>query len=338
MLTLAIPSKGRLKEKTELFFKQAGIPVATNGGEREYAGFLENVGDVRVIFLQAAEIARQLIAGAVDLGVTGTDLLGEYGAFPDDETDTRNEPILLKDGCVHIFKKLDFGKADLVISVPETWIDVHTMEDLDDITWFFRKKHGRRFRIATKYLHLTNIFLRKNGFTDYRIIESQGATEGAPGSGAAEAVADITETGSTLRANHLKIISDGLILRSQALLVASYRARWTDEKFSALRRVIDFISAETAAANITEMCGSFAPGCKSEILNCMIQFKAEEILFSDSGFLCLIEQNKASRFSEMLRASGAKIVTARACRAVFRADNPMYDGFLEALNRKSKTA
>lgn len=334
MLTLALPSKGRLKEETEAFFHNAGMPVLTGSGEREYAGKLQNADGVRVLFLQAGEIAHRLIDGTIDCGVTGTDLLAEYGAFALEEffdPETR-----AKNGVVHIFKELGFGKADLVIAVPETWIDVNSMADLDDITWFFRKKHGTGLRIATKYVHLTNAFLRGHRFTDYRILQSQGATEGAPGAGAAEAIADITSTGSTIRANHLKIISDGLILKSQAVLAASMRADWEQDKFRALHRVIDFINAEAAAHCVTEICGAFAPGCKTEIADCMITFKAEDILFSDTGFVCLIEQSKASRFCEILRASGARTVSARQCKAVFRAYNPLYDAFIEALNKNMK--
>ncbi|MEQ1953843.1 ATP phosphoribosyltransferase [Mesorhizobium sp. CN2-181] len=211
-LTLAIPSKGRLREQTLDLLAAAGLPVSLPGDERKYRAHIEGRDDVEIAFLSASEIAGELGQGNVDLGVTGEDLLRESRA----DWDARME----------VAARLGFGHADVVVAIPEVWLDVDTMADLDDVAADFRQRHGRRLRIATKYWRLTQqFFSQKHGIQVYRIVESLGATEGAPAAGSADVIVDITSTGSTLRANHLKILSDGVILRSQACLVAARRER-----------------------------------------------------------------------------------------------------------------
>jgi ATP phosphoribosyltransferase len=203
--------------------RQAGA-----GGEFFQRARIEGRSDVEVAFLSASEIAGEIGQGTVDLGITGEDLLRETLA----DWESRAE----------IVARLGFGHADVVVAVPEIWLDVETMADLDDVAADFRQRHGRRLRIATKYWRLTqNFFSQKHGIQVYRIVESLGATEGAPASGSADVVVDITTTGSTLRANHLKVLQDGVILRSQACLVASRKKRNAADQ-AALRS----ISAELA--------------------------------------------------------------------------------------------
>ena len=322
MLTIALPSKGRLKEDTEKYFKAIGIPIKTEGGAREYSGVFSGIDNNRVLFLQASEIARRLEDGSIDCGVTGLDLIAERRA--NDKS--------------YLFKSLGFGHADLIFAVPETWVDVQSMADLDDITFFFRKKHHMRFRIATKYINLTTDFLKKHSITDYRIIESQGATEGAPAAGVAEAVVDITSTGGTLKANALKIIPDGVILKSEALFAGSLVADWTGAKGGVLRRILDFISAHQTACGYKILHGSFAPGARNEVVDCMISYKAQDINISETGFICLIDKPKLHSFTEMLRASGACTITVSDCESVFRAESVLYDKFLEAVRAKQKQA
>jgi ATP phosphoribosyltransferase len=212
MITLAIPSKGRLKEQALEVLARAGLAVSLPGDERKYRARIEGAENIEVAFLSASEIAGEIGQGSVDLGITGEDLLRETLA----EWEVRAE----------IVARLGFGHADVVVAVPEIWLDVDTMADLDDVAADFRQRHGRRLRIATKYWRLTQQFFSgKHGIQVYRIVESLGATEGAPAAGSADVVVDITTTGSTLRANHLKVLSDGVILRSQACLVASRKTR-----------------------------------------------------------------------------------------------------------------
>ena len=211
-ITVAIPSKGRLREQSLAIFENAGLSVALPSDDRKYKARLGGLPDVEVSFLSASEIAGELGRGGVDLGITGEDLVRENIA------DWENK--------VEIAARLGFGFADVVVAVPDIWLDVETMADLDDVAGEFRQRHGRRLRIATKYWRLTQqFFSQKHGIQVYRIVESLGATEGAPAAGSADLIVDITSTGSTLKANHLKILGDGVILRSQACLVASKCAR-----------------------------------------------------------------------------------------------------------------
>ncbi|WP_412051331.1 ATP phosphoribosyltransferase [Hoeflea sp. Naph1] len=205
-LTIALPSKGRMKDDAIAVFARAGLAVSAIGNDRSYRGRVEGIDDVEVAFLSASEIARELGAGAVDLGVTGEDLV--------------RESLVRADERVEICARLGFGHADVVVAVPDIWKDVDSMADLGDVAADFRARHGRRLTIATKYWRLTqNFFSTRHGIQLYRIVESLGATEGAPASGAADIIVDITSTGSTLVANHLRILSDGVILKSEACLV-----------------------------------------------------------------------------------------------------------------------
>ena len=206
-LIIAIPSTGRLQENTHAFFGRAGLQVLQPGGARNYRGAIKGLPNVEIAFLSASEIARELADGSVHFGVTGLDLVEENIADPA--------------GSVHVVTPLGFGPADVVVAVPKAWIDVETMSDLGDVASDFSGRHGRRLRVATKYVNLTRSFFAGHGSADYRIVESAGATEGAPAAGAAELIVDITTTGSTLHANNLKILSDGVMLKSQANLVAS---------------------------------------------------------------------------------------------------------------------
>ena len=212
MITLAIPSKGRLKEQSLEVLARAGLAVTLPEDDRKYRARIDGLDNVEVAFLSASEIAGEIGQGAVDLGITGEDLLRENLA----DWEAR----------AGIVARLGFGHADVVVAVPDIWLDVETMADLDDVAADFRQRHGRRLRIATKYWRVTQQFFSlKHGIQVYRIVESLGATEGAPASGMADVIVDITTTGSTLRANHLKILGDGTILKSQACLVASKKSR-----------------------------------------------------------------------------------------------------------------
>jgi len=213
-IKLGVPSKGRLMEKTFGWFAARGITLQRTGSEREYAGAVEGIDGVSLILLSAGEIPRELAAGRIHLGVTGTDLV--------------QEKLALWDQLVAPVEELAFGHADLIIAVPQAWIDVDTLDDLDAAASAFRDKHGFRLRIATKYHRLVREFLRSTGVADYALVDSQGATEGTIKNETAEAIADITSSGETLRANHLKILSDGLILRSQATLWRSRMAEMDD--------------------------------------------------------------------------------------------------------------
>ncbi len=209
-LIVGVPSKGRLMEDTLAIFRTAGLAIEKTGDDRGYRGAMEAVPEAAIEFLSAGEIARHLQSGRIHLGVTGEDLIREQ--IPD------------ADERVSCLLKLGFGGADVIVAIPDCWLDVETMADLEEAGALFAAEHGRRMRVATKYPNLTRSFFASHGVVHYRTVESLGATEGAPAAGMAEAIVDITTTGATLKANGLRILSDGVILRSEANLVASKNA------------------------------------------------------------------------------------------------------------------
>lgn len=209
-IKLGVPSKGRLQEKTFDWFQTRGVELQRSGSDREYAGAVQGVDGVELVLLSAGEIPRELAAGRIHLGVTGTDLV--------------QEKIPHWNAGLNELALLGFGFADLVIAVPSCWIDVDTLDDLDAAAAQFRMAHGFRLRIATKYHNLVRDFLRSHGVADYQLVDSQGATEGTVKNLTAEAIADITSTGDTLVANHLKQLADGMIHASQAALFLSHAA------------------------------------------------------------------------------------------------------------------
>ena len=212
-LILGIPSKGRLMEQTSDYFAAHGLTFTRLGHERGYRGAVDGFDDVEVAYLSASEIARHLQLGRIHLGVTGEDLVREH--IPD------------ADERCHFITRLGFGKADVVVAVPDCWIDVDGVGALEEVASVFYREQGRRLRVATKYMNLTRRFFAEKGFSSYRIVESLGATEGTPAAQTAEVIVDITSTGSTLQANHLKVLADGVMLRSEACLIASRVADWS---------------------------------------------------------------------------------------------------------------
>lgn len=221
-LRLGLPSKGRLMEDAFAWFAARGVPLARQGSDRTYAA-RSGWDGIEPILLSASEIPRELEAGRLHLGVTGTDLL--------------REKLPAWERRAEALAPMGFGRADVVIAVPDFWVDVRTLDDLDAACAAFRRDHGHRLRIATKYHRLARDFLRRHGVADYLLVDSQGATEGTVKAETAEAVADITSTGETLRANGLRILSDGLVLRSEATLFRSVAAPWGSGEAEALGRL-----------------------------------------------------------------------------------------------------
>ena len=227
MLKIGVPSKGRLMEQCFDWFGARGVTMRQSGADREYAGAVEGLPGASLVLLSAGEIPRELAAGRIHLGVTGSDLV--------------RERLVDWSGQVSEMARLGFGRADLIIAVPVVWIDVETLDDLDAAAAGFRAAHGHRLRIATKYHRLVREFLTGQGVADYQLVDSQGATEGTVRSGTAEAIADITSSGETLRANHLKVLIDGLIHQSEATLYAARGAVWSPGERRALATLADRI-------------------------------------------------------------------------------------------------
>jgi ATP phosphoribosyltransferase len=235
-LIMALPSKGRLKEQAEAWLEDCGYAVQASGGARGYRAGIDKLPQVQVQLLSASDIAAALDCGEAHLGVTGEDLLRERG-----------EGI---DARVMLLRALGFGRADVVVAAPKSWIDVESMADVEEVAAAYLARTGRRMRVATKYLVLTRGFFSRHGIADYRIVESGGATEGAPAAGAAELIVDITTTGATLAANNLKILADGVILNSEAQLAASLKATWSPEHMGVLRRFVRTVEARARAKGL----------------------------------------------------------------------------------------
>ena len=222
-----MPSKGRLEEMTRKIFSSSRLTIARPGGARSYVGSIKNQPQVVVRFYPAAEIARELIMGGVHIGVTGADLIHEASEQGEDS--------------VIFVRALGFGEASVIVAVPDSWIDVQQMSDLADVASDFRVRHGRWLRVATKYVNLTRRHFARFGIAEYRIVESAGATEAAPAAGTADLIVDITSTGSTLTANNLRVLEDGLIMKSEAHLIVSRTADWTPLRKAQLEALLSIL-------------------------------------------------------------------------------------------------
>ncbi len=207
VITVGLPSKGRLKDKSKNFFNKKGFKVLSSNKERNYFATIENYSYIKIIFLHAKEIIQRLGDGTLDLGISGLDLLKESDKNLRDKIITN--------------RTLDFGEANLVVAVPDDWIDVQTIADLEEVSFDIRNKRNTRLRVATKYPNLTNEFLLSKGVTQFKLIPSLGATETYPFIGSSEIITDISSSGKTLRDNNLRILKDGLILESKACLFTS---------------------------------------------------------------------------------------------------------------------
>jgi ATP phosphoribosyltransferase len=319
-LVLAVPAKGRLQENVEAFFARAGLGLVKPRGARDYRGTVAGIDGIEVAFISAAEIADQLAAGALHLGITGEDLVREMIPSADDK-------VVLLDG-------LGFGYANVAVAVPEAWIDVRTMADLDDVATSFRLAHDRRLRVATKYVNLTRGFFARHGIVDYRIVASAGATEGAPAAGTAELIVDITTTGATLAANGLKVIEDGIMLRSQANLVAARSAPWGKAELATVRLILDRIAGQSRARLYKEVRTRFA-GCNDALLGAAKEKFAVTTPFggpTSSGMLTLhCPPNNIQGLASFLREHGAQAVIVAEIDYVFTQDNPLYAKLAAAL-------
>jgi len=210
IINIGLPSKGRLKHETINIFKKNKLNIYSERGKRDLFGHIKKLDNVKIIYLHARECIEQLSLGNIDIGFSGYDLLKES------EINIQKK--------ILISKKYDFGNANLVLAIPDLWIDVQTLLDLDEVADEFKKKKKRLLRVATKYPNLTRQFLYSKGVTQFQLVQSLGSTEVAPFTGTAEIISDITSTGATLKANNLRILKDGEILKSQACLMISKKS------------------------------------------------------------------------------------------------------------------
>ena len=310
-LIIAIPSKGRLKEQVEEWLADCGLTLSVSGGMRGYSADIKGLPGAQVRLLSAADIADALGAGEVHLGVTGEDLLRERGE------DLERRVLLLR--------ALGFGRADLVVAAPKSWLDVDTMADLEEVAHDYLARTGRRMRVATKYLAQTRAFFARHGVVDYRITESGGATEGAPASGAAELIVDITTTGATLAANGLKILSDGLILKSQAQLTASLKAAWSAEQLATAERLLRAVEARAAAlTNSTLIWPATGDRAEAQVMDRLTAAGA-----SRRPHGLMIETTHAAEAAATLTAAGLGPVTVSQPDFVFEVACPPFEALRE---------
>ena len=314
-LVLAIPSKGRLQENANAFFARAGTPVVQGRGARDYRGNLSGMPGVEVAFLSASEIVQQLASGAAHLGITGEDLIRE--SLP--EADARDR--------LELLAPLGFGHANVVVAVPQGWIDVRSMSDLEDVAHTFRAKRGTRMRVATKFVNLTRRWFADHGVSDYRIVESLGATEGAPAAGNAELIVDITTTGATLAANGLKILDDGTMLKSQANLVASLRAAWTPAQRAVARALFARIAAQEAAGRTREVRAFVGSATGLSLGEAHSNFAATAPFGpARDGLLTLhCPKDNTAHLATWLISHGAQSVTVGQLDYVFCAKNALFE-------------
>jgi ATP phosphoribosyltransferase len=320
-LTLAVPSKGRLQEQVQHYFADAGLPLEKAAGARGYRATISGMPDIEVQLLSASEIAGALLAGDVHLGITGEDLIRESAPSPE--------------GQVALVKPLGFGFADVVVAVPQAWVDVSTMADLDDVCAAFYQRHRRRLRIATKFVRLTRAFFAAAGIWDYRIVESLGATEGAPAAGAAEAIVDITTTGATLAANNLKLLEDGTILKSQAQLAASLAAEWTKQAASAAKALLARLVARERAKNALLLRVRLPDSAKALEALSQIGVSILSQPSRESGeYALLCPKAQLMEATAILRRQGGQgVVTAQTADYIFETDDPLVAAFESAISR-----
>lgn len=305
-LIIAVPSKGRLKEQVEGWLADSGLKLEVTGGARGYMASLRGLPGAQVRLLSAADIADALDAGEVHLGVTGEDLLRERG----EDLDAR----------VLLLRPLGFGRADLVTAVPKSWLDVESMADLEEVAHDYLRRTGRRMRVATKYLTQTRSYFARHGIADYRITESGGATEGAPAAGSAELVVDITTTGATLQANGLKVLADGVMLKSQAQLAASLRATWDEAALGQAERLLRIVEARAAALRSSTLAWpARGDAVEVAVVNSLVASGASR---RPNGLL--VDSAKLSDAALALNAAGLGPVTASKPDFVFDVDCPSF--------------
>ena len=224
ILNIGVPSKGRLRKDVLNIFKKNKLNLISERGERDLLGSIKQFKNIKILYLHAREIIERLGDGSLDIGFSGFDLLKES------EINTQKK--------INVLKRYDFGKATLVVAIPDPWIDVQTVADLEEIAFEFKDKKKKRLRVATKYPNLTREFLFSKGVTQFKLIDSLGATEAYPFTGSSEIITDITSTGETLKANNLRILKDGEILRSEACMMISKSSK----NKTGLRKILKLLS------------------------------------------------------------------------------------------------
>jgi len=331
-LVIALPSKGRLQEQTINFLNSCGFDVRRVGNGREYVSTLVGLDDVDIIYLRPEEIPIRVEQGDAHAGITGEDLYREYGEGPPSSS--------------LLMPKLGFGGARLVVAVPQSWVDVSTMSDLDEAAMVFHQKHGRSLRVATKFSRLTRAFFSEWGIVEYSLVGSSGATEGAPAAGVADFVVDLTSTGATLADNHLKEIAGGNVLRTEVCLIASLRnARWSDRALGALQHLVEQIEARMRATSKLVLRFSLpagtAPMRKQELTGkygCVLSSwdsSADSAPGDGRTFVvAYCDRSKLYGVVKFLKASGAAGIIVDRGEFIFEGSSAAFEAFRKILRQR----
>jgi len=335
-LVLALPSKGRLHEQCVNFLSGCGFDVRRVGNGREYVSSLIGLNDVDVIYFRPEEIPNRIEQGDAHAGITGEDLYREYG-------EGRPASTLL-------MPKLGFGAARLVVAVPQSWVDVSTMSDLDEAAMLFHQRHGRSLRVATKFSRLTRAFFSESGIVEYSLVESAGATEGAPAAGVADFVVDLTSTGTTLAENHLKEIAGGTVLQTEACLIASLRAApWNARAIGALEHLAEQIEARNRATSqlvlrfsIPAKTASKGKRQLTEKYGCVLGswYEISDSTSADGRTFVVAYCQRAELYSvvKFLKSSGAAGIIVDRGEFIFEGSSPAFDSFKQALKGRDAAA
>ena len=334
-LVIALPSKGRLQEQCVNFLSGCGFDVRRVGNGREYVSSLVGVDDVDVVFFRPEEIPNRVEQGDAHAGMTGEDLYREYGEGPP--------------ASLLLMPKLGFGGARLVVAVPQSWVDVATMSDLDEAAMLFHQRHGRSLRVATKFSRLTRAFFSDSGIVEYSLVESSGATEGAPATGVADFIVDLTSTGTTLAENHLKEIGGGTVLQTQACLIASLRgALWSPRAVGALEHLVEQIEARIRATSQLVLRFAIpaktAAGSKRQLtekLGCVLGSWNESADGKSAGRTFVVaycQRAKVYGVVKFLKSSGAEGIIVDSGEFIFEGSSPAFGAFKQALKGRDHAA
>ncbi len=333
-LILAVPSKGRLQDQCIGFLSGCGFDVRRVGNGREYVSSLVGLDDVGIIFFRPEEIPERVEQGDAHAGITGEDLYREHG---------EGEP-----SSVLLMPKLGFGGARLVVAVPQSWVDVSTMSDLDEAAMLFHQRHGRSLRVATKFSRLTRAFFSDSGIVEYSLVGSSGATEGAPTAGVADFIVDLASTGTTLAENHLKEIAGGTVLQTEACLIASLRAElWSQRAMDALEHLVEQIEARIRATSRLVLRFSLpsksAAKSKQQLVEkygCVPSFWNDSAETPDARAFLVTYCPRAKLYDvvKFLKAAGATEIIVDRGEFIFAGSSAAFETFKTVLKGRPATA
>jgi ATP phosphoribosyltransferase len=330
--TIALPSKGAIAEPTESFLKEAGLKIY-KPNERQYVGSMPAIPSMGVLYQRVVDVVYKVADGTAQLGITGYDIVYEH---PDEN-------------IVVIYDKLGYGGCSLVTAVPEAWVDVENMADLAEVALDFRESKGRNIRIATKYQHSSREFLHRHGIHHFTLVKAEGAIEAAPTLGYADMIVDLTQTGTTLRENHLKMISGGTVVESEACLIGNRQALASSSELrEAVRVMSEYIDASLNGRQFFQLTVDIQGETAEEVARKVASNPITRGLlgptiapiYSTNGtgndanwftVTLIVSQKKLLNAVEHVRAMGGRHAIATPVRYIFLDQAPTYVKLLETL-------